>query len=63
MEKKYKDKIIEMLNERGEITNNNVENMLGVSDASATNYLDGLEKEGKIVQVGTIGRSVKYKLK
>lgn len=47
----------------GKITNNDVEKMLGVSDATATNYLEELEQEGKIVQQGKTGRSVFYTLK
>ena len=44
-------------------TNDDVEKALEVSDATATRYLDKLEKEGKIVQVGREGRFVKYLLK
>lgn len=43
-----------------EITNDEVEKLLHVSDATATRYLAELEKRGKIRQVGTTGRSVKY---
>lgn len=45
------------------ITNNDVEKLLGVSDATATRYLDELEKQGKVKQVGKTGRSVYYQLK
>ena len=61
-----KKKILEMLTLRGagaekaKITNNDVEKLLGVSDATATRYLDALEKEGKIRQVGKRGRFVYY---
>lgn len=44
----------------GRVSNNDIEKLLGVSDATATRYLDELEKEGKIHQVGTSGRSVFY---
>jgi len=37
-----------------------VENLLLVSDATATRYLDELEKEGKIKQVGKTGKGVFY---
>ena len=43
-----------------EITNDEVEKLLHVSDATATRYLAELEKRGKIRQVGTTGRGVKY---
>ena len=43
-----------------QITNNDVEAMLGISDATATRYFDELEKEGKVRQVGKTGRHVHY---
>ena len=42
------------------ITNNDVEKLLGVSNATAERYLDELEKEGKIEQKGKTGRNVFY---
>jgi|SRR3989344_2957924 len=54
-------KVAEMFNSGREITNNDVEKVLGVSDATATRYLDKLEKDGKIVQIGREGRFVKYR--
>lgn len=44
------------------VTNNDVEKLLGVSDATATRYLSKLEGEGKIRQIGTTGQSVYYVL-
>lgn len=58
-----KDKILTLLREQESITNNNVEKLLGVSDATATRYLNELEQEGKIEQIGKTGRGVKYRLK
>ncbi|MDP2638673.1 MAG: winged helix-turn-helix transcriptional regulator [Candidatus Azambacteria bacterium] len=65
-----KDKILKLLSAQGgsasggdnktEITNDDVQRALGVSDATATNYLDELEKEGFITQIGKEGRGVKY---
>lgn len=61
-----KGKILELLTLRGaqgkkaKITNNDVEKLLGVSDATATRYLDELEKQGKVRQVGERGRFVYY---
>ena len=46
--------------ERARISNNDVEKLLNVSDATATRYLDELEKEGLIRQVGVTGRHVYY---
>lgn len=57
-----KEKILGLLKDKNKITNNDVEKLLGVSDASATNYLQELENEDKIKQVGKTGRSVYYEL-
>ena len=59
---KAKQKILDLLQQQGRVTNNDVENLIGVSDATATNYLDELEEEGLIVQQGKTGRSVFYTL-
>ena len=45
---------------RTNITNDEVEKFLHVSDATATRYLEILEKENKIKQVGKTGKSVSY---
>ena len=54
------DKIMSRLSEKGKITNDEVEKLLRVSDATATRYLDALEKEGRVRQEGKTGRSVVY---
>lgn len=61
-ERKHKklEKILEFLNAKGKITNDEVEKLLHVSDATATRYLSALEKEGKIRQVGKTGKAVEY---
>ena len=48
------------LRRAGKITNDEVEKLLHVSDATATRYLSALEKEGKIKQVGKTGKAVTY---
>ena len=60
-----KAKILETLQQTQDkkIKNNDIEKLLGVSDATATRYLDELEKEGKVRQVGTTGHAVYYILK
>ena len=61
-----KEKILQELTLRGaqgKITNNDIEKLLNVSDATATRYLEELEKENKIEQIGKTGRSVYYQLK
>ncbi len=58
--RKKLDKILEFLNTKGKLTNDEVEKLLHVSDATATRYLSALEKEGKIKQVGKTGKAVEY---
>lgn len=58
--RKKLDRILEEIAKRGNITNDEVEKLLHVSDATATRYLSQLEKEGKIQQVGKTGHAVKY---
>jgi len=53
-------KILTLFAKQTEITNNQVEKLLHVSDATATRYLNELEKRGKLTQHGTTGRGVKY---
>lgn len=58
--RKKLDKILEAITRKGKITNDEVEKLLHVSDATATRYLSALEKEGKIKQVGKTGKAVEY---
>jgi len=58
--RKKRDKIMQALNSKNKITNDEVEKLLHVSDATATRYLAQLEKEGKIQQVGKTGQGVMY---
>lgn len=55
-----KNKIIGLLATRERITNSDVREALGVSDATVTRYLDELEKEGAVRQVGDAGKYVYY---
>lgn len=45
-----------------EVANDEVQNLLGVSDATAERYLNELEEEGEFEQIGKIGHQVKYKV-
>lgn len=54
-------KALEFANEKGKITNDDLERFLGVSDATAERYLNELENEGSLTQVGKRGRGVAYK--
>ena len=58
--RKAKDKILTLFAKQEHITNNDVEKLLDVSDATATNYLQELEEEKRIVQHGAEGRGVYY---
>jgi len=42
--------------------NDDVERLVKVSNATAERYLDELEKEGKIKQIGKTGHAVYYQL-
>ena len=42
------------------LTNEHIRQMLGISEATATRYLDEMEKEGKVKQVGRTGAHVFY---
>lgn len=57
---KAKQDILNLIQQKGQVNNNDIEKLLGVSDATATNYLQELEQEGKIIQHGDTGRGVFY---
>ncbi len=54
-------KILQMAIDVGEVSNDMVEKGLRVSNATAERYLQELEEQGKLQQIGTRGRSVIYK--
>jgi predicted HTH transcriptional regulator len=54
--------IITYLNKHERITNNEAETLLGIADATATKYLQELEDEEKIRQIGKEGKSVYYEI-
>jgi hypothetical protein len=54
------DRVMDLFAKRTNITNNQVADFLHVSDATATRYLQILENENKIRQVGKTGKGVKY---
>ena len=65
MKEKQKNlgKAREYIKTRDQVTNSAIAHLLGVSDSTAVRYLDDLEKEGLIKQVGTTGQSVYYEVK
>lgn len=54
------EKIRGVFSRQNRVANDDIEKLLGVSDATATRYLDDLEKEGFIRQVGKTGQHVYY---
>ncbi|MEK9207536.1 MAG: winged helix-turn-helix transcriptional regulator [Patescibacteria group bacterium] len=58
-----KKRILEFISSRDKASNDEIQNFLGVSDASAERYLHELEQEGKIRQIGSTGSGVTYQLK
>ena len=54
------DHLMTLFAKRTNITNDEVEKFLHISDSTATRYLEILEKENKIKQVGKTGKSVSY---
>jgi Fic family protein len=56
-----KNEIIQFMEESDRIANKDVEKLLGVSDATAERYLNELEKEGILKQIGDKGNAVFYK--
>jgi len=57
---KRKTRIMELARKQEKITNDDVEDMFCISDSTARNYLDDLEHERKLEQVGETGRGVHY---
>ena len=53
-------KIMMLFEKKKHITNDEVEKLLHVSDATATRYLSELEKQNKITQTGKTGHAVTY---
>ncbi len=58
-----KQKILEFLKQKGKADNTDIRELLGIADRTAVDYMDELEKEGKVKQVGETGRWTYYELK
>ena len=58
--RKKLDKIMSMFETKSKITNDEVEKLIHVSDATATRYLTILKQENKIKQEGKTGKAVFY---
>ena len=57
-----KQKALAMFVDKSELSNSEIRKALGVSSRTAVRYLDELEAEGKLKQVGKIGHAVTYRL-
>lgn len=55
------DKVIALIKEKGEIVRGDIENLLNVSQATATRLLTKMVENGQIKRIGS-ARSIKYKL-
>ena len=58
-----KQKALAMIQERDGVSNSEIREALGVSSRTAVRYLDELEADGKVEQVGEAGHAVTYRLK
>jgi len=58
-----KQKALALLENGRELGNEEIREELGVSRQSVGRYMNELEKEGKVEQVGDSGRGVTYRLK
>jgi len=55
-------KLISILKIRGKITNKEYQNELGVSEPTASRYLEALVNRGTLTKTGTIGKGTYYVL-
>ncbi len=53
-------KVREFIADKEKVTNQEIQKLLNISDATVARYFDDLEKEGIIKQVGETGQSVYY---
>lgn len=58
-----KEKIAALLRGKGQLSNAELREALGFSERSVVRYMDELEREGKVEQLGSTGRGVIYRLK
>ena len=58
-----KERALAFLQEKKEVSNEEIREHLGVSRRTVVRYLDALEQEGKVEQIGDIGRGVIYRVK
>ncbi|MDP3996780.1 MAG: winged helix-turn-helix domain-containing protein [bacterium] len=56
-----KKSVLALLREHGEVGNAEIGEALGVASRTVVKYMDELQEEGKVEQVGVTGRGVMYK--
>jgi predicted HTH transcriptional regulator len=56
-----KQKILNYINNKGRASNAELRELIGVTDRTIVRYMDELERDGKIRQIGGTGRGVVYK--
>lgn len=61
---KNKEKVLALLRKQPDgVSNEDIREALGVSAATVVRYMDELEQEEKVEQVGSVGHAVTYRLK
>jgi len=58
-----KQKVLDLFRQKFELSNHEIRQVLGVSSRTAVRYMDELESDGLVEQVGRIGHAVIYRLK
>jgi predicted HTH transcriptional regulator len=53
-------KILDFMQGKDKVTNNDIQSLLGVSDKTAERYFNELEAQGVVKQVGEAGKGVYY---
>lgn len=58
-----KQKVLDLFRQKSDLSNHEIRQVLGVSSRTAVRYMDELESDGLVEQVGRIGHAVIYRLK
>jgi len=58
-----KQKVLGLFSDKPELSNADIREILGVSGRTVVRYMDELEQEGKVKQIGEVGYAVRYSLK
>ena len=58
-----KQKIIALFESGVDLSNSDIRKRLGFADRTVVRYMDDLEREGKVKQIGGTGRGVVYRTK